>query len=291
MPPVPDLPVPNAPFPEPVLTALRELYALPYENLSKIAAYAAGGNMEATLGSAEAWLERNRETGAGGTCFSLTWWLAGRLRAAGIGYDLLMGDKGRSQNIHCALRLDWEGRAYLLDPGYLIFEPLSLPSAGLSADVWIPPNAVRVEDRPEAGAWRLWSGPRAAGLRESGGRLPLGEGGHPQADGGHPRRDGLKYRFDFRKQAVGESEFFAHWEESYRLPMMRYPVLNHVRDGAQYYLQKRSLLVRTSDGSEMRKLGREELFRTLQSTFGIPESLAREAMAVVLAGDPDFFRK
>lgn len=252
-----------APFPAPVLAALRELSALPYENLSKIAAYGLGGNMESTLGLAEGWLERNRETGAGGTCFSLTWWLAGRLSAAGIGYALLMGDKGKAANIHCALRCDWEGRAYLLDPGYLIFEPLPLPEAGLSIDAWIAPHAVRLEDRPEAGAWRLWSGPRGS----------------------------LKFRFDFRRQPVSEAEFFAHWEASYRLPMMRYPVLNRVREGAQYYLQKRSLLIRTERGSEMRKLTRAELFQALGGTFGIPEALAREAMAVVLAEDPEFFRK
>jgi arylamine N-acetyltransferase len=222
--------------------------------------------MEATLGLAEDWLQRNRETGAGGTCFSLTWWLAGRLRAAGIEYALLMGDKGRARDIHCALRMDWESRPYLLDPGYLIFEPLPLPAAGLSADAWIPPNAVRLEDRPEAGAWRLYSG-----------------------SGGDPRD--LKFRFDFRKRAVGEAEFFAHWEASYRLPMMAYPVLNRVRAGTQYYLQKRSLLVRTAEGGVLRKLGREELFEALRTTFGIPDGLAREAMAVVLAGDPEFFRK
>lgn len=263
MPPFPERPFPEGPFPASVLAALRELSVLPYENLSKIAAHAAGGNMGATLGLAEGWLERNRETGAGGTCFSLTWWLAGRLRAAGIGYALLMGDKGRARDIHCALRMDWEGRPYLLDPGYLIFEPLLLPLAGLSADAWIPPNAVRLEDRPEAAAWRLYSGPRGD----------------------------LKFRFDFRKQAVGEAEFFAHWEASYRLPMMAYPVLNRLREGTQYYLQKRSLLVRTAEGGVLRKLGPDELFQALRTTFGIPDGLAREAMAVVLAGDPEFFRK
>ena len=285
------MPPQPVPFPASVLSALRELSVLPYENLSKIAAHASGGNMEATLGLAEDWLERNRETGAGGTCFSLTWWLAGRLRAAGIGYALLMGDKGRSQNIHCALRMDWDGRAYLLDPGYLIFEPLPLPAAGLSAEAWIPPNAVRLEDRPEAGAWRLWTGPREAGHRRNGDDR-RGHGDGPRQAGDDRRGHGdLKFRFDFRKGAVGEAEFFAHWEASYRLPMMRYPVLNRVRDGAQYYLQKRSLLVRTAEESVMRKLGPEELFQALRTTFGIPDGLAREAMDVVLAADPEFFRK
>jgi hypothetical protein len=73
--------------------------------------------------------------------------------------------------------------------------------------------------------------------------------------------------------------------------MMRYPVLNRVQEGVQYYLQKRSLLVRKPEGGEMRKLERAELFETFSTVFGIPEDLAREAMAVVEAADPEFFRK
>lgn len=262
---------PPAEFPAPVLAALRELSALPYENLSKIVAYSQGGNMESTLGLAADWLEKSRDTGAGGTCFSLTWWLAGRIRALGMDCAFLMGDKGRSLNIHCGLRFDWEGRSHLLDPGFMIFEPIPLPAAGLSAATWISPNEVRVEDLPALNVWRLWSGPRGA----------------------------VKQRFDFRKAAVGEAEFLAHWEASYALPMMRYPVLNRLKDGSQFYLQKRSLMVRTpsggveggAQGGGMRKLDREGMMETLQATFGIPEALAREALAVVLAADGDFFRK
>jgi hypothetical protein len=254
---------PSQPFPAAVLAALRELSALPYENLSKIVAFSHGGNMESTLGLANDWLEKSRDTGAGGTCFSLTWWLAGRIRAAGLDCAFLMGDKGKALNIHCGLRFDWEGRSHLLDPGYMIFDPIPLPTAGLAAEAWISPNQLRVEDLPALDVWRLWSGPR----------------------------DAVKQRFDFRKRAVGEAEFLAHWEASYALPMMRYPVLNRVKDGSQFYLQKRSLLVRTPEGGEMRKLDQEGMMATLQGIFGIPEALAREALAVVLAADKEFFRK
>ncbi|MDQ3000510.1 MAG: hypothetical protein M3Y08_04525 [Fibrobacterota bacterium] len=264
---------PSSPFPAPLLTALRELSALPYENLSKIVAFSQGGNMESTLGLANDWLEKSRGTGAGGTCFSLTWWLQRRLKSHGLDCAFLMGDKGRSLNIHCGLRFDWEGRGYLLDPGYMIFDPLPLPEAGLSAELWISPNEVRVEDLPSLGVWRLWSGPR-----EPGGA------GEP---GGAP----LKQRFDFRRQAVTEDEFMAHWEASYELPMMRYPVLNRMGGGNQYYLQKRSLLVRTPKGGEMRKLTREGMMEVLGVTFGIPEALAREALAVVVSSDRAFFDK
>lgn len=274
------------PFPPAVLSLLRELSALPYENLSKIVAFHHTGadprKVERALDLGSDWLSRTLATGAGGTCFSLTWWLARRMREEGFAGDFLMADKGKSRDIHCGLRFAWQGRGYLLDPGYMIFDPLPLPVAGLSATVWSSPNEVRVEDamaahggNPHQGGgaavgsaasgrvWRLWSGPKG----------------------------GSKWRFDFRQEPVSESEFLRHWEDSYRLPMMGYPVLNRVREGTQYYLQKRSLLVRTPDASEMRKLSCEEMLEAMGGLFGIPQDLAREALDIVLMADNRFFLK
>lgn len=256
-------------LPDAVLAPLRELSALPYENLSKIVAFHREGadprRAERAFDLASGWLADARATGAGGTCFALTWWLSRRLAAAGHAAAFLLADKGRAREVHCALRLDWEGRAWLLDPGYMLFEPLPLPAAGLRAAAWCPPNEVILEDTvTEAGpVWRLASGPR-----------------------GRP-----KWRFDFRQAPAPESAFLRAWEASFGLPMMGYPVLNRLKDGTQWYLQKRSLLVRTAEGSEMRKLSREEMMETLGGAFGIPEALAREAIGIVLRSDERFFLK
>jgi arylamine N-acetyltransferase len=266
-------------IPAPVQAALRELSALPYENLSKIIAAAEGGasdsrtkfpnraSLEKSRMLSNDWLEKNRTTGTGGTCFSLTWWLAQRLKAHGISCEFLMGDKGKARNIHCALRIQMQGHAFLLDPGYMLFEPLPLPDAGLSAIVWVSPNEVRIEDVPALEVWRLWSGPKGK----------------------------VKFRFDFRRAAVTEDQFLTFWDASFDLPMMAYPVLNRIQDGTQYYLQKRSLLIRKPEGDSvdggMRKLGAAEMLETLGVTFGIPEGLARDAMQIVLAKTPDFFSR
>lgn len=252
-----------------VLSLLRELSALPYENLSKIVAFHHGGSdlrtVEKALDLSSGWLERSRDTGAGGTCFSLTWWLHLRLREEGYATAFLLADKGRSRDIHCGLRLDLGGRGYLLDPGYMIFDPLPLPGSGLASALWSSPNEVILEDTvtTEGRVWRLSSGPRGAS----------------------------KWRFDFRQSPAPEAGFLRAWEASYAFPMMGYPVLNRIRDGNQYYLQKRSLLVRTPGESTLRKLGREELLEALEGTFGIPGGLARDAIGIVLASDQAFFRK
>jgi hypothetical protein len=209
---------------------------------------------------------------------------------AGYPSRYLLADKGRGEAIHCGLRVDWEGRAYLLDPGYMIFDPLPLPAAGLTATLWSSPNEVHLADLP--------AGAPPPGLRPGGPPLPVRPGriwrlftasrGVPSA-GAAAVPESAKWRFDFRQAEATEPEFLAAWEASYRFPMMGYPVLNRVKDGTQYYLQKRNLLVRTAEGSEMRKLGREEMLEVLGGTFGIPEALAKEALDIVVRERPGFF--
>lgn len=248
-------------FPSSVTRLLSELSALPYENLSKIVARhqgrASGKTLEGILSFSDSWLEDHARTGLGGTCFALTHWLKRRMDALGLSTAYLMADKRIEPNVHCGLLFEHEGRSWLLDPGYLIFEPLALPSGGLSVEVFLPPNVVRVEDM--GAAWRLWTGPRM-------------EKGKPGA---------LKHRFDFRKEPVGAEEFQRHWEASYEWPMMRHPVLNRVKDGTQYYLQKNNLLIRTAEGGEMRRLTPAEVRAAAVELFGLPRGLVEEALGIL----------
>src|SRR5690606_11057621 len=93
--------------------------------------------------------------------------------------------------------------------------------------------------------------------------------------------DGLKHRFDFRRAPVDATEFQRHWEASYAWPMMAYPVLNRVQDGTQYYLQKNNLMVRTAQGSTMRKLSPAEVRATATGLFGLPDGLVDEALGIL----------
>jgi arylamine N-acetyltransferase len=248
-------------FPPDAQSLLSELSSLPYENLSKIVAHRTGKTPEGVLSFSASWLEDHQRTGLGGTCFALTHWLKLRLDALGFSTAYLMADKRIEPNIHCGLILVHAGREWLLDPGYLIFDPIPLPRAGLSVEAFFSPNAVRIEDVPGGGrsledVWRLLTGPRGA----------------------------LKHRFDFRKEPVDAAEFQRHWEASYAWPMMAYPVLNRVVNGTQYYLQKSNLLVRSADSGEMRKLTSSEVRTAAVEIFGLPRGLVEEALGILREG-------
>jgi arylamine N-acetyltransferase len=255
----------SAVFPPAVRKLIGELAALPYENLSKIVAFHKSGSPESAQDVSARWLEDHARSGLGGTCFSLTHWLKIRLEALGFSAAYLMADKPaththRAPNIHCGLLFEHAGRLYLLDPGYLIFEPLLLPRAGLSLETFISPNEIRVEDVAGEGAWRLFTGARDP----SGGAPP-------------------KPRFDFRKEPVTAAEFERHWEASHQWEMMGYPVLNRVRDGVQYYLQKNNLLIRSEHSSKMKKLDGEGVRAAARDLFGLPEGLIDEALGLISA--------
>jgi arylamine N-acetyltransferase len=249
---------------------LAELAALPYENLSKIVAFNKSGSPESAQDVSARWLADHARSGLGGTCFSLTHWLKIRLDALGFSTAYLMADKPgththRAANIHCGLLFEHEGRPYLLDPGYLIFEPLLLPSAGLALDTFISPNEIRLQDVSGEGVWRLFTGSRkGVGADQRGAGNPL-----------------LKPRFDFRREPVTAAEFGRHWEASHHWEMMGYPVLNRVKDGVQYYLQKNNLLIRSEHASEMKKLDEAGVRGAARDIFGLPPGLIDEALSLL----------
>ena len=242
---------------------LAELAALPYENLSKIVAFHKSGSPETAQDVSARWLDDHARSGLGGTCFSLTHWLKGRLDALGFSAAYLMADKPathrhRTSNIHCGLLFTHAGRAYLLDPGYLIFEPLPLPTAGLALTAFVAPNEIRLEDVPGAGVWRLSTGPR-----DPSGKTPP------------------KPRFDFRQEPVTAAEFERHWEASHHWEMMGYPVLNRVAGGVPYYLRKNNLLIRSEQASEMKKLDEAGVRSAARDLFGLPRDLVDEALRLL----------
>ena len=149
--------------------------------------------------------------------------------------------------------------SYLLDPGYLIFDPLQmpLPQPFGTGEAFFPlsPNCVRLV-RPTLESMELWTGGAGAPM---------------------------KLRFEYPVEGVSVEEFKHHWNESFYREMMTYPVLNRLdrEKGIQYYYQKGNLVVRNATGSKMTKIEPADRVQTLSDIFKLSPSIIEQALQIL----------
>ncbi|MBP5439402.1 MAG: hypothetical protein J6Y14_00620 [Fibrobacter sp.] len=282
-----------------VVDLCNQISNITYENLTKIIRLEQTGSAtgarkldDSDQNDIDSWM-------GGGTCFSMTWHLYQTLTDMGFKPRLVMGHKRKERNIHCALILpdpddsvvtpgqlfstnvtptsmssrpcagtgaplsslvsSLSSNSYLLDPGYLIFDPLQmpLPQPFGTGEAFFPlsPNCVRLV-RPTLESMELWTGGAGAPM---------------------------KLRFEYPVEGVSVEEFKHHWNESFYREMMTYPVLNRLdrEKGIQYYYQKGNLVVRSSTGSKMTKIEPADRVQTLSDIFKLSPSIIELALQIL----------
>ena len=275
-----------------VVDLCNQISNITYENLTKIIRLEQTGSAtgarkldDSDQNDIDSWM-------GGGTCFSMTWHLYQTLTDMGFKPRLVMGHKRKERNIHCALILPdpddsvvtpghlfstnvtptsmssrpcagtgspLSSNSYLLDPGYLIFDPLQmpLPQPFGTGEAFFPlsPNCVRLV-RPTLESMELWTGGAGAPM---------------------------KLRFEYPVEGVSVEEFKHHWNESFYREMMTYPVLNRLdrEKGIQYYYQKGNLVVRSSTGSKMTKIEPADRVQTLSDIFKLSPSIIEQALQIL----------
>ena len=275
-----------------VVDLCNQISNITYENLTKIIRLEQTGSAtgarkldDSDQNDIDSWM-------GGGTCFSMTWHLYQALTDMGFKPRLVMGHKRKERNIHCALILpdpddsvvtpgqlfstnvtptsvpgsplsslvsSLSSNSYLLDPGYLIFDPLQmpLPQPFGSGEAFFPlsPNCVRLV-RPTLESMELWTGGAGAPM---------------------------KLRFEYPVEGVSVEEFKHHWNESFYREMMTYPVLNRLdrEKGIQYYYQKGNLVVRSSTGSQMKRIEPADRVQTLSDIFKLSPSVIEQALQIL----------
>ena len=290
-----------------VVDLCNQISNITYENLTKIIRLEQTGSAtgarkldDSDQNDIDSWM-------GGGTCFSMTWHLYQTLTDMGFKPRLVMGHKRKERNIHCALILPdpdsnvtleahsadrahngsyrslhslqddksnlfsrsvspasvpgsvLSSNSYLLDPGYLIFDPLPmpLPQPFGTGEAFFPlsPNCVRLV-RPTLESMELWTGGAGAPM---------------------------KLRFEYPVEGVSVEEFKHHWNESFYREMMTYPVLNRLdrEKGIQYYYQKGNLVVRSSTGSQMKRIEPADRVQTLSDIFKLSPSIIEQALQIL----------
>lgn len=239
---------PDGPF---LCTLLEYFSHLPYENISKIIKWNRCFTRREHLRLPEEVISEHIDRNLGGTCFSLTFFLQTILYHNGFRCYPVTADMRAGKNIHCALIVWIDGQRYLVDPGYLLNQPMLLNS-----------------DRP-----RLFRSAHA--------------GVELQFERGRNRyhlftfnRQGKKWRYSFVDQPATPDKFLRHWEESFYRNSMHGLCLTKVQKDGLIYIHNTFMRETNLDGKKNYNL-RNRLHHTIQNIFGIQQDLVEQALAAL----------
>ena len=232
-----------------MLRAIISCYAdIPYENLTKIIRKFTARRPGERLRRPPEVVSGYIENRTGGTCFSLTFCLGSILTKAGFRCYPVMADMKRP-NVHCALIVTIDGRKYLVDPGYLLGEPVGLSGA----PVHLTTSFGNVELRPR-------SATRYDLFTVTGGER--------------------KWRYRMRLHPVSQPLFMRYWQESFDLPMMNSLQLTKLTGNGHLYIRNHHLRLRRRDDKINENI-RTHLESRIESEFGIPGEITAEARGLI----------
>lgn len=232
-----------------MLRAIVSSYAqVPYENVTKIIRKFNEPDPALRLRGPEEVMRGFVEDHTGGTCFSLTWCLGSILSSAGFRCYPAMADMKR-RNVHCALVVRIGVRKYLVDPGYLLGDPVELTGR----PVTVPTSFGKVEIRSRgAASYDLFT---VAGGEKS-------------------------WRYRLRTTPVSKANFLRHWQASFSLPMMNSLQLTKLTPGGHLYIRDYHLRLRRED-TKINENIRADLEKRIEAEFGIPGDITAEARRLI----------
>lgn len=189
-----------------LLTGLMRAFGrLPYENLTKIIRAHEYSNIESRIRTPDIVFGDHVDLGAGGTCFSLTYFFEQVLKFSGFDIYTVLCDRSYGAATHCALVARLGGEKYLVDPGYLMGAPVIIPPRGEAVCLpagWqagnVPPSRTGIIKLGETNQVLLFT--------ERGGKTKL--------------------RYRFRDAPAPFETFKKRWIDSFDWAMMRHPCVS-----------------------------------------------------------------
>jgi arylamine N-acetyltransferase len=246
--------LPGSAEPGEMLRGMTAAFArLPYENLTKIIKEDEHGGGEFARRPPAEVLADHARLGTGGTCFSLTATLLHLVRSLGFQAEPILADRRYGADTHCALLVWIDGQPHLIDPGYMIVEPIPL-DGGARRQVVTGFNELLLAPHPR------------------GDKLDLAT-----VDAGAA----ATYRLTYKTTPADAGEFLKAWDESFDWDMMQYPLVSRACGGQQLYLRGRHFQVRSRAAVERQDILPDELVGRIAGEFGIDPQVARRALDVL----------
>ena len=225
--------------------------ALPYENISKILKLNSFWDAGAKIRLPEEIIDGHISFRLGGTCFSLTFFLQAILTVNGFHCYPVMADMRAGRNIHCCCVVMLDGRKYLVDPGYLLHQPME-----------INPERPRLH-RTECAGVELRRHPES--LYHT--LLTFDE-------------KETKWRYRFLDRPTPPEEFLQHWYASFWKPTLHGILLTKVTREGLIYVHRTFMRETTFRGKRNVNIKRN-YHAAIHDMFGIAPELVEQAQAAL----------
>lgn len=220
---------------------------IPYENISKIIKLSQEWSTGTKIRLPNQVIEDHLALNLGGTCFSLTFSLQTILLESGFTCYPVMAHMRAGRNIHCALIVELKGLKYLVDPGYLLNEPILLEAA-----------TRRIYHREFGGVELRYT-------RET-----------DTYDMFTFENQDIKWRYQFQNRVCPPHEFLQHWTASFTKPMMHGICLTRITKNGIIYIHKQFMRQTTDQGKKNFKL-KSNYHETINNLFGIDKQVVEQA--------------
>ncbi|MDX9999864.1 MAG: arylamine N-acetyltransferase [Polyangia bacterium] len=220
---------------------------LPYENLTKILKKVAEPPGPARRRLPWEVVLDHAERGTGGTCFSLTETFLAVLERLGYSCRPVLCDMRAGRDSHSAVWIELPEGPHLMDPGYLLHQPLPL-LPGATSERATSVGVVRVTGSKDGETFELTSGG--------------------------------KHRYRLKAAAVSRERFLALWDASFDWSHMGNLHLSRATDGGYAYLHGHRLRLQREVGREnVNLVGRLPV--ELSARFGLAPAVVAEAEAAL----------
>ena len=230
---------------------IQRFTSFPYENISKIIKFNHNFDNETKIRLPEEIMEDHLDYNLGGTCFSLTYFLQVILFSNGFICYPVMADMRAGQNIHCCLIVDLKGKKYLVDPGYLLSQPME-----------INPSKPRLYRTEHTGVELLFD------EREQAFNLYTFH------------KNDIKWRYRFKDRPTPPDEFLQHWYASFTKNAMHGICLTKITDRGLVYVHKYFMRETSFHGKRNVNI-RQNYHAAIQEIFGIKRELVENALAAI----------
>lgn len=236
--------------PRPSLAHLRELSEqfgrLPYENLSKIISLDQHPQAPPPRMPDTVW-DGFRRHHLGGTCYALTFFLTTILQFLEYDAQPVTAEMIWGKDVHSAILIHFQGNRYLLDPGYLIHQPLPL-SRVQSQRLDYPHLSVELRADPEQETFSVYTW----------------------------RKGQATWRYRFHPRPLDWESYAQRWQRSFTLPSMDGLVLTRVTPSGMVYIHNDYL--RITEIAGVRKIrNQNSVEQTIRESFGIDLEIVEAA--------------